>query len=274
MPEGGYIIRGGVEGRERLRLLSRVLRPTTLALFDRVGVRSGMACLDVGCGGGDVAFDLARIVGPQGRVVGTDLDGAKLDLARWEAGELGLGNVEFNRSDVVADGHDASFDLVYARFVLTHLKDPAAALARMYGALGPGGTLVVEDIDFRGHFCYPDCPAFDRYVGLYTAAALGTGADPHIGPRLPSLLAGAGCRPVGMSVVQPAGVEGEVKLVAPVTLENVADAVVAAGLITRAELGRVLGELYEFARNPTTVMSLPRVVQAWGLRQATGRGAG
>jgi SAM-dependent methyltransferase len=274
MSEGGYIIRGGVAGRERLRLLSRVLRPTTLALFDRVGVRSGVACLDVGCGGGDVAFDLARLVGAQGKVVGTDLDEAKLDLARREAAELGLGNVEFRRADVVADGPTGPFDVVYARFVLTHLKDPAAALARMYGALRPGGALVVEDIDFRGHFCHPGCPAFDRYVGLYTAAALGKGADPHIGPRLPSLLAGAGCRPVRMAVVQPAGVEGEVKLVAPATLENVADAVVAAGLLTRVELGRVVGELYEFARDPTTVLSLPRVVQAWGHRKVKGGGSG
>jgi 2-polyprenyl-3-methyl-5-hydroxy-6-metoxy-1,4-benzoquinol methylase len=64
-----YIIRGGVEGRERLRVLARVMRPTTLNLFDRVGIRPGMACLDVGCGGGDVTFELADLVGPKGRVV-------------------------------------------------------------------------------------------------------------------------------------------------------------------------------------------------------------
>ena len=33
-----YVIQGGVEGRERLRVLSRVMRPTTLALLDRVGI--------------------------------------------------------------------------------------------------------------------------------------------------------------------------------------------------------------------------------------------
>ena len=45
-----YIIRGGQAGRERLRLLARVMRPTTAALFERAGVREGMRCLDVGCG--------------------------------------------------------------------------------------------------------------------------------------------------------------------------------------------------------------------------------
>src|SRR5262245_66225656 len=69
-----YIIRGGVEGRERLRLLSEVMGPSTRALLAEVGIPAGSACLDVGCGGGDVAFELARAAGPAGRAVGIDFD--------------------------------------------------------------------------------------------------------------------------------------------------------------------------------------------------------
>ena len=85
MRRASYIIRGGVSGRERLRILARVMRPSTLALLARVGVRPGMHCLDVGCGGGDVTADLARLVGGEGRVVGFDLDEVKLEIARAEA---------------------------------------------------------------------------------------------------------------------------------------------------------------------------------------------
>ena len=56
-----YVIRGGVEGRERLRMIARTMRPTTLALFDRVGIPRDARCLDVGSGGGDVTLDLARV---------------------------------------------------------------------------------------------------------------------------------------------------------------------------------------------------------------------
>src|SRR4029450_5082121 len=84
-----YAIRGGVEGRERLRMLARGMRPFTHGLLDRVGVGAGMSCLDAGCGGGDVTFDLARRVGSTGRVVGIDLDQIKLGLARDEAATLG-----------------------------------------------------------------------------------------------------------------------------------------------------------------------------------------
>jgi ubiquinone/menaquinone biosynthesis C-methylase UbiE len=261
-----YILRGGVEGRERLRLLARVMRPTTLGLLDRVGVRPGMACLDVGCGGGDVAFELARLVGATGSVVGVDIDETKLELARRDAEEQHLGNVVFRTLAVADSTHATEFDLVYTRFLLSHLQDAAGAVRKMQHALRPEGILVVEDIDFRGHFCHPNCPALGRYVELYTEAVRRRGGDPNIGPRLPGMLADAGFERVQMNVVQPAGREGEVKLVTPITMENIADSVLAVGLASRAEVDRVIAALYDHARDPGTVMSLPRVVQAWGYR--------
>ncbi|HEX4439644.1 MAG TPA: hypothetical protein VH854_06210 [Thermoanaerobaculia bacterium] len=60
-----YVIRGGSEGRERLRLLASVMGPTTGALLAEIGVPSGAICLDLGCGG-DVTRELARLAGPAG----------------------------------------------------------------------------------------------------------------------------------------------------------------------------------------------------------------
>ena len=90
--------------------------------------------------------------------------------------------------------------------------------------------------------------------------------DPNIGPRLPGLLVKAGFEAIQMNVVQPAAMSGEVKLMAPLTMENIADAVLAEGLASRAEIDRLVHELYEFARDPDTVVAGPRVVQAWGHR--------
>ena len=91
-----YVLRGGIEGRERLRILARVMRPYTLDLFTQSAIAfRKQGCLDVGCGGGDVTFDLARLVGPKGQVVGVDLDEAKLELARSEAKTFQLDNVDF-----------------------------------------------------------------------------------------------------------------------------------------------------------------------------------
>lgn len=264
MKVSDYIIRGGVQGRERLRVLSRVMRPTTMALLHRAGLRPGMACLEAGCGGGDVAFDMACAVGPSGRVVGIDIDQKVLDLAIAEAAGQQLSNLEFRLTDVTDSVPTAEFDLVHARFLLTHLADPAGALARMRDALRPGGVIVLEDIDFRGHFCYPESKAFDRYVELYTETARRKGADANIGPRLPSLLVDAGFENVQMHVVQPAGTTGEVKLMAPLTMENIAGSVVAAGLASEEEAAQLVAELYEYAQTAGTMGSAPRIIEAWG----------
>jgi SAM-dependent methyltransferase len=267
---GHYTIRGGIEGRERLRILARVMQPTTLALLNRAGVRPGIACLDVGCGGGDVAFDLARLVGPSGRVVGTDIDGTKLEIARHEAVQQGLTNVEFVFDDIAHEHPRETFDLVHARFVLTHLPDPERAVLHLRSAVRPGGTIVLEDIDFRGHFSHPESPALRRYVDVYTQLVQRRGGDPNIGPRLPSLLAAAGFQDVRLNVVQPAAVDGEAKLITPITMQNVADAVVAEGLMTQAEVDALSQELYDFARTPGTLGTLARVVEAWAVRDTLG----
>jgi SAM-dependent methyltransferase len=258
------VIRGGLEGRERLRVLARVMAPSTSALLRGLRLPPNSRCLDWGCGGGDVSVMLAKMV-PDGLVVGVDVDEVTLDVARAEAARAGIVNVEFRSGDVMEPSPGAeSFELVYARFLLTHLHDPRGALSNMAAALAPGGVLAVEDIDFTGHFCDPHSPAFRRFVELYTLTVTGRGCDPNIGPRLPGLLRACGLHHVGMNVVQPAGLEGEVKLVGPITLEAIADAVVAARLATIDELNRTVDELYAFANADGTVLSLPRIVQSWG----------
>src|SRR3954468_6004320 len=142
--EGVYIIRGGVAGRERLRVLSRVMGPMTVALLERAGVAPGARCLDVGCGGGDVALALARMVGPSGAVVGVDIDDIKLQVARHEAADAGLRNVEYHRAGIEELDADGTFDVAYARFLLSHLPDPAAAVRRLADAVRPGGVVAVQ----------------------------------------------------------------------------------------------------------------------------------
>jgi SAM-dependent methyltransferase len=265
-----YLIRGGVEGRERLRILARVMRPTTLSLFDRVGIEPGMACLDIGCGGGDVTLDLAGLIGPKGRIVGWDIDETKLELARREAEEKGFSNVEYRFSDLRQSEAASEFDVVYTRFLLTHLSDPAGAVARLRQAARPGGVVIIEDIDVGGMFCHPFSAAFQRLVEIYTQAAQRRGGDPDIGLRLPGLLLDAGFERVQVNVVQPAGIDGEVKLIVAVTMENIADSVVVDGIAGKNEVDRVIAKLYELARDKRSFVGHPRVVQAWGYRPLSG----
>jgi len=261
-----YVIRGGIQGRERLRVISRILHPTSTSLLDRLGLRDGLMCADFGCGGGDVTVELARRVAPTGKAIGFDLDETKLEIARADAERLGVTNVEFQLADLRRPLFRNAFDVGYTRFLLTHLKDPAAVTGMMYDHLRPGGLMAVEDIDFSGYFTYPDSPAFRRYCDLYSATVFRRGGDPNIGPRLPSLLQSAGFADVGVRVVQAVALQGDAKRINPLTMENIADAVIEDGLATREEIDRIVHELYEFAADPSTLAGTPRIVQSWGRR--------
>ena len=106
--------------------------------------------------------------------------------------------------------------------------------------------------------------ALARAVEFYTKSVQARGADPHIGPRLPRLLRESGLEDVQMRLVHPAGLHGGVKLLICVTLENIADTILADCLTTEEELRKTIEELYAFARDPHTVLGGPRVFQAWG----------
>jgi 2-polyprenyl-3-methyl-5-hydroxy-6-metoxy-1,4-benzoquinol methylase len=145
-----YVIRGGKEGYERLLLLARERWPDTAALFKRACLSPGMRCIDLGCGGGEVTLEIARLVDPGGSVTGVDMDEIKLGLARREAVRRGLGNVEFRLLDVGDWDEPGSYDVVYCRFLLQHLSQPVGLLRRMWAGVRPGGVLIVEDADFDG----------------------------------------------------------------------------------------------------------------------------
>ena len=125
----------------RLKLIEQFNDPSTFRQLDGIGVAEGWRCLEVGAGGGSVVRWLSQRVGPAGAVVAIDLDVRFL-------GDISAQNVEVQRGDITQDPLEpSSYDLVHARNVLMHLRDPLAVLRRMTAALRPGGWLMIEDVD-------------------------------------------------------------------------------------------------------------------------------
>ncbi len=269
MTDDRYVLRRGREGARRLTILARAMWPSTREFYRRLGVGSGLRCLDVGCGVGDVTLRLARRTGS---CLGVDLDEGFLERARAKARRLGIAGARFVRADVtgLADLGE-TFDLVYARYLLTHLPDPAAALAAMRDATRPGGVVAIEDIDFPLHFWHPACPALERYVELYQAVVRRRGGDASIGRRLLGLAREAGLEDVRVDLVVRVHSEGPGKRVAGLTLAHVGEAVVAAGLASSEELARLSAEIDAFAADPATQLSIAPTFQVSGIARPVNR---
>ena len=85
-----------------------------------------------------------------------------------------------------------------------------------------------------------------------------------IGLRLPRMLLDEGIHDVAMNVVQPAGLYGDITQIAPLTLANTRQSIVDLGIATDDEVDATLAELETLA-GQRTVVSMPRIVQAWGM---------
>jgi SAM-dependent methyltransferase len=125
------------------REYERLLEVFDSVLVEAVGVRPDDRCLDVGCGTGATTRALAaRAV--DGRVVGLDLSGPMLTIAREAAETAGLRNVAFVQGDAQVHPFDpASFDVAVSRMGSMFFGDPAAAFAHIGGALRPGGRIAL-----------------------------------------------------------------------------------------------------------------------------------
>lgn len=260
-----YIIGGGSAGSDRLHLLARATWPYSEPFLRSAGLREGLRVLDAGCGNGAITLRIAERLGPAGHVRGIDRDPGMIGIARETTAPPEF-PVEFLHADVERDAPPGEgYDLVYARLLLSHLGDPAAALGRLVAAVRPGGVLAVEDVDFAGHFCHPASPAFRRYVTWYQAAATARGADPFLGRRLLDLLSTAGLRDIKLRVVLPTFHEGDGKQMGVLTLRGIRDAVLRAGLADEQEFDTTLDALEAYTREPDSIMSLPRFFQVHGV---------
>ena len=112
------------------------------AVFPTLPVFKGDRVLDVGCGFGDTAIQLAERTGPGGEVVGIDCCDAFLDFAKKDAASRGVENVSFMRGDAEIALPPAQFDFVFARFGTMFFANPVAGLRNMRKALKPGGRMV------------------------------------------------------------------------------------------------------------------------------------
>lgn len=160
--------------------------------LDQIGLQSSASVLDVGCGAGEVCVELARRVGPTGRVVGVDVSHAMVEAARKSAAAAGV-PLEFQ----VASAErlpfaDQSFDVTRAERVFQHLANPVSALAEMTRVTRVGGQVTIFDPDHGQCGIALDDPADRATWETLRTRFLKSIANPHSGTRLAGMMKAAG----------------------------------------------------------------------------------
>ena len=232
----------------------------TRRYLEAVGVAEGWRCAEVGAGAGSITQWLSDRVGTSGAVLAIDLD------IRFVEPLAERGNVEVRIQDITAEPlEESAYDLVHARAVLEHIPSRDEVVPRLVAALRPGGALVLEDVVIRHPPFHPPSALWDRVGEAFTRAFELTGADALYGLRLPAAMEAAGVQDVESEARSRVAFSGtpSVDFMA-LSLEQLGDRFVAAGLLTADEVAQARDEI----RTPGRVVLAPMMVAAWGRRPA------
>ena len=199
----------GRTSHETTRLIeqSRIYGESTQRLCKRAGVTEGMRVLEVGSGAGDVALTLAELVGPEGWVVGVDLNPAILETARQRATDAGIQNVEFVAGDARTLAFTDKFDAIVGRFVLMYMVDPGKAFAQLITHLKPGGIAAFQEPEYTLYpaFLHPDTPLMNQLIKWILDVFEHSGAHLDTGIGLYRAFVDAGLPPPTMHLESPIG---------------------------------------------------------------------
>jgi SAM-dependent methyltransferase len=242
--------------------LETTFDPSTVGFLAGVGVTAGWACWEIGAGAGSIARWLADQVGPTGSVLATDIDPRFIPPSP-------LSHLEVARHDVTADAIPlARYDLIHARLVLDHLPPRRDVLLALVQALRPGGWLVIEDFclafERSAEPISPEEAEFRRvHIALADFLARATANQSDYATSLPQLLARLGLADVGGEGRLVFGQGGSPAMrVMEAALHQVGDHMIAAGSVDRAALEKAI----DYLTNPTSIVSMPLMVSAWGRR--------
>lgn len=190
---------------QRLLLQGRLYNDFTEHALRLAGLRPGMRVLDVGCGPGDVSMIAARLVGPDGTVLGVDAAADVVELARTRAADQGVETVSFEATAIDDISLREPVDAVIGRLILMHLPDPVAALRHLATMVRAGGLVAFCESDVNGAYNVGDLPLFAAMKETVAKAFQGAGLEPAFGAKLPALFRHAGLGAPRLTLGAPLG---------------------------------------------------------------------
>jgi ubiquinone/menaquinone biosynthesis C-methylase UbiE len=149
-------------------IIREMFAPVTRALIEDAEITGRRAVLDVATGAGEPALSIAELIGPEGKVVGTDAVPDMVEAARREGRRQGLHNASFEVAFADSLPFPAdTFDAVVSRFGVMFFPSPVDSVRECLRVLKPGGRIAMAVWHFaeRNPFHHVVAQVVERYVG-------------------------------------------------------------------------------------------------------------
>lgn len=193
--EEAYLLGTSVQAAKNLDEQHEQIASLAYEQLGKAGLQRGMIVWDIGCGSGAMTEYLARAVGEEGHVYALDMSHDQVSRTRERLHQAGFKNFTCLQGDITAtlDLPKGEADLVYARMVLMHLKNPEAALLQLSQLLKTAGILSLQESIMHTASASPAHEVVEDY--FQTIIELGNfhGVDFNIGEKLSQLCEKLGC---------------------------------------------------------------------------------
>lgn len=267
-----YVLGTSAHELDRLRLQHEIWGPVTERFLDRLHLREGARVLDAGCGPGYVVEMLRARVEHSGRVVALDESPKWMEHLAATCGRRGWRNVQLLQTRLEqAQLEPNSFDLVFARWVLSFVPEPRAVFEKLARALKPGGVIAIEDYNHEGISLFPESAGFRALVRATRALYASRGGDPWIAGRLGGFARACGLETLELHPnVLCGGPDAPAFRWADAFFPYHSSGMVEAGVLSAAEREQFLREWDEHKRDPDALFCSPIVFDFAARKPARG----
>ncbi len=276
-PVPEYVLGTGQDELDRLGLQHRLWSDAAHAAWRLARIQPGSRVLDVGCGPGYAAMDIAQLVAPTGEVVGVDESPNFIAYLNDQAKSRRLAHTTGVQGDVQnlpsvlaaanlapqASRPEPLFDVAYARWVLCFVPRPQDVVTGVAQLLKPGGRFVVHDyFNYATMTTAPRRSSHDKAVAATIKSWKDRGGDPDICGRLPQLMKAAGLRVTHIVVHQRTARKGDSMLHWPVVWwRTYTPKLVQMGYLMQSDADELLRDLAEIERSDTDYVLVPPVFE-------------
>lgn len=264
-----YLLGTDTTEAQRLGIQHRLWAAQAAEIWERAGIGVGTRVLDVGCGPGFAAGDMAELVGPHGRVLGIEGSPAYIDLFVDRMASLGHAHAEVRRGDIhelaaLVGDEAGTFDVAYCRWVLSFSQDVGRVIKQIRGCLKPGGRIVIQDyFNWRSMTLAPRRAEFSRGIDGILEYWIGNGGSNDVMGDVPRLLRAGGFRLGHFKATHRIARPGDPLWAWPDSFwPSIIPRVVEAGYLSEAEASAFFAVWREASTDPDAFIPLPPVFDA------------
>lgn len=261
-----YILGTDTKELHRLGVQHQVWASEAQHGWNLAGFKEGQTLLDLGCGPGFCAQEMAYIVGTKGKVIGVDLSTSFIAHLNQIASihHLPIEGVVSNFNEMNLEPN--SLDGMYCRWALAWLPNPKEILQKVYTALKPGGKMVIHEYyDWTTHQTEPYKPKLYKGIKAAMKSFQDSEGEINIGRELPRLYQELGMKVTHIRPMLKMATVNHLDWQWPKTFyQSYFPRLIDAGYLSSEEVNEALIEMTELENTPGATLACPMMVEVIG----------